>query len=288
MTSGGQRPRGSSGDPYPRCGSAVACARVLRAASELATAGPGLPDPSGECWHRVQKVLEALPAHEQNLGIGRDDSDAGLASGAFHQAHFSEDVALAQFAGKPALGPDCEVTRQKDVEPIGPVLLDEDVMTLLELLDQAEDGEAGELSRVHVLDDAPSPRVQRRLESGALLSELQPLKQASDLVDPLLDHRVLPDQPVVLLFAEPDRLGGAVGHDVGGAETVLMADAPLTEGVAPGQRRDDTTAITHAHPSVGDDLEVHGFPGGNRPFPNDDLFRKVGDDVRAVEQRLES
>ena len=101
-------------------GSAVACARRLGAAYELATAGLGLPDPSGECRHRVQEVLEALPAHEQNLCIGRDDGDAGLASGALHQAHFSEDVALAQFAGKPALGPDREVARQEDVEPVGP------------------------------------------------------------------------------------------------------------------------------------------------------------------------
>ena len=79
---------------------------MLRAASELPTAGLGLPDPSGECWHRAQEVLEALPAHEQNLGICRDNGDAGLASGAFHQAHFSENVALAQFAGEPALGLD--------------------------------------------------------------------------------------------------------------------------------------------------------------------------------------
>jgi hypothetical protein len=61
--------------------SAVAGTRTLRAAAnQLATAGCGLPDPSGEGWHRVQKVLEALRAHEQNLGIGGDDGDAGLAS----------------------------------------------------------------------------------------------------------------------------------------------------------------------------------------------------------------
>src|SRR5215813_13124306 len=239
--------------PTDHRASAVACARVLRAvANQLATAGRSIPDPSGEGWHRVQQVLEALRAHEQNLGIGGDDGDAGLASCAFQQAHFSEDVALAQFAGQPPLGPDREVTRQEDVEPVGLVVLDEDVMTLLELLDQAEDGEAGELTRGHVLDHAPGPGVQRRLESGALLGEFQPWKQAPDLVDPLLDHRVLPDQPVVLLFAEPDRLGGTVGHDVGGAETPLRSDAPFAEGVAPAQRRDDTAAVAHAHPSVGD------------------------------------
>src|SRR5262245_43751461 len=203
---------------------AVACTRALRvAANQIATAGCSLPDPSGEGWHRVQKVLEALRAHEHNLGIGGDDGDAGLASCAFQQAHFSEDVTLAQFARKPPLGPDREVARQEDVEPVGLVFLDEDVMTLLELLDQAEDCEAGELTRGHVLDHAPGARLQRRLEAGALLGELQPREQAPDLVDPLLDHRVLPDQPVVLLFAEPDRLGWAVGHDIGRAETGLLA-----------------------------------------------------------------
>src|SRR5262245_38152670 len=238
-------------------------------------AGRRLPDPSGEGWHRVQEDLEAVRTHEQNLRIGGDDSDASLASGVFQQAHFSEDVALAQFAGNPPPSPDREVAREENVQPVGLFVLDEDVMTLLEFLDQAEDCEAGELPGGHVLDDAPGPRVQRRLEPGALLGELQPWKQAPDLVDSLLDHRVLPDQPVVLLFAEPDRPGGAVGHDVGCAETQLWTDAPFAEGVAPAQRRDDTAAVAYAHPSVSDDLEMHGLPRGDRPLPNDDLIREV-------------
>src|SRR5262245_61272332 len=160
-------------------------------------------------------------------------------------------------------------------------------MALLELLNHAEDCEAGELTRGHVLDDTPSPRLQRRLKSGALLGELQPRDQALHFVDSLLYDRVLPDQPVVLLFAEPDRLGGTVGHDVGRTEPRLIADAPFAEGVAPAQRRDETAAGTHAHAPVGDNLEMHGLPGGDRPLPNDDLIREVGDDVRAVEKRLE-
>jgi hypothetical protein len=92
---------------------------------------------------------------------------------------------------------------------------------------------------------------------------------------------------VVLLFVEPNRLGGAVGHNVGRAETGPMGDAPFAEGVAPAQRRDDTAAVTHAYPSVGDNLEMHGLPGGDPPLPNDDLILEVGDDLRAVEQRFE-
>src|SRR5262249_1315365 len=136
---------------------AVACARVLRAANQLATARRSLPDPSGEGGHGVQEMLETPGAYEQNLGIGGDDGDADPASCAFPQAHFSEDIALAQFAGESPLGSDREVARQEDVEPVGLVVLDEDVMTLLELLDQAEDYEAGELIRGHVLNDAPGP-----------------------------------------------------------------------------------------------------------------------------------
>ncbi len=64
------------------------------------------------------------------------------------------------------------MTRQENVEPVGLVSLDEDVTALLELLDQAEDCEAGELTRRHVLDHAPGPRLQRGLQSGALLREL--------------------------------------------------------------------------------------------------------------------
>src|SRR5262249_25110984 len=145
----------------------------LRAPSHLAPAGHTLPDPSGEGWHRVQEGLEALPTYEQNLGIGGDDGDAGLASGTFQQGRLSEGRALPQFAGNPSLGPDREVARQEDVEPVGLVFLDEDVMTLPERLEQAEDGEAGELPRGHVLDHAPGPWLQRRLESGALLGQLQ-------------------------------------------------------------------------------------------------------------------
>src|SRR5262245_65475743 len=75
--------------PTDHRASAVACARVLRAvANQLATAGRSLPDPSGEGWHRVHKVLEAVRAHEQNLGIGGDDGEAGVASGDFGKANF--------------------------------------------------------------------------------------------------------------------------------------------------------------------------------------------------------
>src|SRR5262245_50322875 len=157
-------------------------------------------------------------------------------------------------------------------------------MALLELLDEAEDCETGELTRGHVLDDTPSPRLQRRLKSGALLGELQPREQVLDFADSLLDYRVLADQPVVLLFAEPNRLGGTVGHDVGRAETRLIADAPFAEGVASAQRRNETAAVTYAHPSVGYNLEVHGLSAGDRPLPNDDLIREVGDDLRALEK----
>ena len=116
---------------------------VLRAANQVATAGRRLPDPPGEGWHRVQEVLEAPRAHEQDLGVDGHDGDVGLASPAFQQAQFAEDVALAQLADKPAFGPDREVARQEDVEPVGLVSLDEDVLALLELLDPAEDCEAG-------------------------------------------------------------------------------------------------------------------------------------------------
>jgi len=91
----------------------------------------------------VQEVLEAPRAHEQDLGVGGHNGDVGLASPAFQQAQFAEDVALAQLADKPAFGPDREVARQEDVEPVGLVSLDEDVLALLELLDPAEDCEAG-------------------------------------------------------------------------------------------------------------------------------------------------
>src|SRR4029450_2882396 len=58
------------------------------------------------------------------------------------------------------------VAREEDVESVGLVSLDEDAMALLELLDQAEDCEAGELTRGHLLDHAPGPRLPGRLESG--------------------------------------------------------------------------------------------------------------------------
>src|SRR5258705_592200 len=216
-------------EAWPQCeagGSGAGVRSVLRAANQVATAGRRLPDPPGEGWHRVQEVLEAPRAHEQDLGVGGHDGDVGLASPAFQQAQFAEDVALAQLADTPALGPDREVARQEEVEPVGLVSLDEDVLALLELLDPAEDCEAGELTRGHVLDHAPGPRLQRRLESGALLSKLQAWQHAPDLADPLLDLRVLPDQPAVLLLAEPNRLGGAVSHHLRRAETALVADSP--------------------------------------------------------------
>src|SRR5262249_32059768 len=53
------------------------------------------------------------------------------------------------------------------------------------------------------------------------------------------------------------------------------------------QRRDDAAAVAHAYPPVGDDLEVDGLPRGNWPLADDDVVREVGDDLRAVEQRLE-
>src|SRR4030095_14434105 len=179
----------------------------LRTANQVATASGRLPGPPGEGWRRVQEVLEAPRAHEQHLGVGGHDGNAGLAGSAFQPAQFAEDVALAQLADKPALGPDHEVARQEDVEPVGLVSLDEDVMALLELRDPAEDCEAGELPRGHVLDLASGPRLQRRLESGALLGELQPWEQAPDLADPLLDHRAPADQPGELLLADPAPLG---------------------------------------------------------------------------------
>ena len=57
----------------------------------------------------MQEVLEAPRAHEQDLGVGGHDGDVGLASPAFQQAQLAEDVALAQLADTPALGPDREV-----------------------------------------------------------------------------------------------------------------------------------------------------------------------------------
>jgi hypothetical protein len=63
------------------------------------------PRSPGEGWRRVQEVLEAPRAHEQHLSVGGHDGNAGLASPAFQQAQFAEDVALAQLADKPALGP---------------------------------------------------------------------------------------------------------------------------------------------------------------------------------------
>src|SRR4029077_3397996 len=161
----------------PRNPARVRARNVLRAASPVATAGRRLPDPPGEGWHRVQEVLEAPRAHEQDLRVGGHNRDAGFASPALQQAQFAEDVALAQLADKPAFGPNREVARQKDVEPVRLVSLDEDVLALLELHDPAEDCEAGELTRGHVLDQAPGPRLQRRLESGVLLGELQPWEQ---------------------------------------------------------------------------------------------------------------
>jgi hypothetical protein len=59
----------------------------------------------------VQEVLEAPRAHEQDLGVDGHDGDVGLASPAFQQAQFAEDVALAQLADKPAFGPDAGPAR---------------------------------------------------------------------------------------------------------------------------------------------------------------------------------
>jgi hypothetical protein len=117
-------------------------------------------------------VLEVLRAHEQNLGVGGHDDDIGLASPAFQEAQFSEDVALTQFADEATTSTDSEVTRYEDVEPVGCVSLGEDVLALGERLDVAEDCKARELTRSHGLDHALRPRLECRLESGALLGEL--------------------------------------------------------------------------------------------------------------------
>ena len=84
-------------------------------------------------------MLEAPRAHEQDLCVGRYHGHVGLASPALQQAQLAEDVALAELADDPAFGPDREVARQKDVEPVSLVYLDEDVLALLELLAPAED-----------------------------------------------------------------------------------------------------------------------------------------------------
>src|SRR5262245_20868687 len=126
--------------------------------------------------------------------------------------------------------------------------------------DLAEDGKTCELTRGHGLDHTHGARLEHGLEPGTFLRELQTRKQAPDFGHPFLDDRVLLDEPMVLLSAESDRLGWAVGHHVGPAERPLLSNPPFTEGVGLPERGDDATAVAHAHPSIRDDLKVNGFP----------------------------
>src|SRR6266542_1945685 len=148
-------------------GGAERSGRRRRAPDQLPAAGRRLPDPPREGRHRLQQVLEAAGAHEEDLGIGRDHGDVGLAGPALEQTQLAEDVTLAHLADEPALDPDREVTGEQDVEAVGLVALDDDVLAALERVDLAEDREAGKLARGHVLDDAVRARLDLRLEPRA-------------------------------------------------------------------------------------------------------------------------
>src|SRR6266849_678406 len=152
--------------------------RRRRAPDQLAAAGRRLPDPPREGRHRLQQVLEAAGAHEEDLGVGGDHGDVGLPGPALEQPELAEDVALAHLADEPALDPDREVTGEQDVEAVGLVAMDDDVLAALERLDLAEDREARELARGHVLDDTARSRPGLRLEPRPLLRQLQPRQQA--------------------------------------------------------------------------------------------------------------
>src|SRR6266542_2991441 len=158
----------------PRGGRLERSGRRRRAPDQLPAGGRRLPDPPREGRHRLQQVLEAASAHEEDLGIGRDHGDVGLPGPAFEQTQLAEDVTLAHLADEPALDPDREVAGEQDVEAVGLVALDDDVLAALERVDLAEDREAGELARGHVLDDTVRARLDLRLEPRPRLRQLQP------------------------------------------------------------------------------------------------------------------